>query len=134
MSDTNDMQKCEVTSQPERTRSGRAYVPVVDIVERNDELLLLADVPGASADGIDIDFERGQLTISARVEPRQNADTSYVLREYGVGDFVRTFQIGESVDASKIEAEVSGGVLTVHLPKAEAAKTRKIEVRSSGSN
>lgn len=132
MSDTTNIEKRETTSsQPERTRSGRTYIPAVDIIEKNDELLLVADVPGANAEGIDIDYERGRLTVSARAEPRQDAGTNYLLYEYGVGDFVRTFQVGETIDASKIAAEVSNGVLTVHLPKAEAARTRKIPVRTT---
>lgn len=132
MNDTTKLEKrMTATEQPEQTRGGRSYLPAVDIIENDDELLLLADVPGARAEGIDIDCERGQLTIRARVEPRQSAQTDYVLREYGVGDFVRTFQVGEGIDASKIQAEVGGGVLTLHLPKAEAAKTRKIAVRAT---
>lgn len=117
--------------QPEQTRGGRTYIPAVDIVEKGDELLLLADVPGAKAEGIAINYERGALTVAARVAPRQNAPTNVVLREYGVGDFLRTFQIGEGIDASKINAELSNGVLTVHLPKSEAARTRKIAVKSN---
>jgi HSP20 family protein len=131
MSDTTNIEKREVTAEPERTRSGRTYVPAVDIVEQGDELLLIADVPGATADGMDIDFERGRLTVTARVEGRQEPGTNYFLHEYGVGDFVRTFQISEAIDASKIEAEVNAGVLTVHLPKGEAAKSRKIAIKSN---
>jgi len=131
MSDNTNIQKREVTGEPERIRSGPTYVPAVDIVEQGDELLLIADVPGATADGIDIDFERGRLTVTARVETRQEPGTDYFLREYGVGDFVRTFQISEAIDAAKIEAEINAGVLTVHLPKAETAKSRKIAIRSN---
>lgn len=125
----NTEKQVNTTEQPERTRSGRTYVPVVDILERPDELLLLADVPGARADGIDIDYDRGTLTIAARVTPRQAPAQTFMLQEYGVGDFVRTFQVGEGIDASKIEAELNGGVLRLHLPKAEAAKTHKIAVK-----
>jgi HSP20 family molecular chaperone IbpA len=102
----------------------------VDIIEKPDELLLLADVPGAQVDGIDIHYERGALTLTARVDERQPNESNWILREYGVGDFVRTFQVGEGIDAAKIKAEVTGGVLTLRLPKAEAAKTRKIVVKT----
>jgi HSP20 family molecular chaperone IbpA len=131
MSDTTTLDKRVATmDQPERTRSGRTYSPAVDIIEKPDELLLLADVPGAKADGIDIHYERGELTLTARVDERQPEVSNWVLREYGVGDFVRTFQVGEGIDAAKIKAEVTGGVLTLHLPKAEAAKTRRIAVKA----
>lgn len=132
MSDTTNMEKRPTPTQTlERTRSGRTYVPTVDIIERDDELLLLADVPGAAPDGVDVQYERGVLTLTARVEPRQGERTDYVWREYGVGDYVRTFQVGESIDAAKIEAELAQGVLTLHLPKAAAARSRKIEVRTA---
>lgn len=132
MSETTTLEKHIATSdEPEQVRSGRTYVPVVDIIEQDDELLLLADVPGAKAEGIDIRYERGQLTLAARVEPRRSAESTYFLHEYGVGDFVRTFQVGEGIDASRIRAEVKAGVLALHLPKAEAARTRKITVRNA---
>lgn len=132
MNETVNLEKRSTTDDvPEQTRSGRTYVPAVDIIEKDDELLLLADVPGAKAEGIDINYERGQLTIAAHVEPRQNPRHAYTLQEYGVGDFVRTFQVGENIDASKVNAEVSRGVLTLHLPKAEKAKTRKITVKAT---
>lgn len=121
------------TTEVEPTHSGRNYIPTVDIVEHKDELLLIADVPGATPDGIDIDYERGRLTIEARVEPRQPPDRiNYLLQEYGVGDFSRSFQVGEGIDADKIHAEVADGVLTVHLPKARRLQPRKITVKSPG--
>ena len=120
-----------VLSPPEETRSEGLYMPNVDIIEKRDELLLLADVPGAKPDDIGIDYEKGVLTINARVEPRvDEATTKFLIREYGVGDFHRCFHIGEGIDAARIVAEVKNGVLTLHLPKTESAKPRKIEVKS----
>ena len=117
--------------QPEMTRGGPTYRPNVDIIEKDDELLLLADLPGTKADSIDIDYERGELSIYARIEPRQSPKAIYLLREYGVGDFHRTFRVGEAIDVNRIEAEVKNGVLTLHLPKVEAARPRKIKVSGS---
>ena len=133
MDSTEAIEKREATTtEVEPTHGGRAYVPTVDIVENKDELLLIADVPGATDDGIDIDYERGRLTVQARVEPRQPAErTYYLLQEYGVGDFCRSFQVGEGIDAGKIHAEIAEGVLTVHLPKAAELKPRRIEVKSA---
>ncbi len=113
----------------EHTRSGLYYRPNVDIVERPDELMVLADVPGARPDGIDVDFEDGTLTIRAQVAPRHE-EVEFLVREYGVGDFWRTFRVAETVDAGKISAEYADGVLTLHMPKAEAAKPRKIAVKA----
>jgi len=117
-------------SATERTRSGRYYRPQVDILEQEDELLLRADLPGAKTDQIDVQFEDGTLTLHAAVVPRQPAEQHFLLHEYGVGDFYRTFQVSEAVDASKISAEYREGVLTLRLPKAEAVKPRKIAVKS----
>jgi HSP20 family molecular chaperone IbpA len=127
----------EVARQ-EPTRGALQYRPVVDILESADELRVLADVPGAEAEDIEINFEKGVLTIHARVEVRQlharvevrqPDGASYLLREYGVGDFHRVFQVSENIDIDRITAEHADGVLVLHLPKAEKAKTRKIEVR-----
>jgi len=120
----------EEASGVEQTRSGRCYRPSVDILENEDELTVLADVPGAAADRIDVKFEEGTLAIHARVEPRQPEDTSYAIQEYGVGDYYRTFRVSEAVDAGKITAEYNEGVLILHLPKTEATKPRKIAVKS----
>lgn len=112
----------------ERTRSGVFYRPNVDILEKPEELVLLADIPGVPSEKVDIHFEDGTLSIHAKVEPRrENGD--YLLQEYGVGDYWRTFEISEAIDASRISAEYADGVLTLHLPKAEAVKPRKIAIR-----
>jgi HSP20 family protein len=118
----------EVT-RAEPVREGFSYVPAVDIIEKPDALTLIADVPGARSSDIEVNYENGRLTIQAKVQPRQKDGTAYMLREFGVGDYFRSFEIGEGIDAAKIEAEVRQGVLTLHLPKSEAAKPRKIAVR-----
>ncbi len=115
----------------ERTRGGQFFRPNCDIVERADELLVLADVPGAQGDRIDVKFEDGTLSIHAPIDRRQAPETEYLLCEYAVGDYWRTFQVSEAVDASKISAEYANGVLTLHLPKAESLKPRKIAVTSA---
>ena len=109
----------------ERTRSGRAYLPPVDIYETKEELVLLADLPGVRGEDVEIQFEQGELTITGKVEDRQPSGTTYLLHDYGTGDFVRSFQISEVIDSSRIHAEHKDGVLTLHLPKVEAAKPRR---------
>jgi HSP20 family protein len=132
MTTATTIEKKEGTQvRPERTRGGRVFSPSVDILENKDELLLLADVPGAKPENIDIQCENGELAIHVRVDPRQQAMSGHCVGcEYGVGDFHRSFQLGETIDNAKIHADVKNGVLTVHLPKAEAAKPRKIAVKS----
>jgi HSP20 family protein len=118
----------EQPAQTERTRNGCCYRPNVDILEQKDELLVIADVPGAKSDSIDVKFEDGSLEIQAAVDPRGCDDRSCLLREYDVGDYYRSFQVSEAIDASKISAQYADGVLTLRLPKAEAVKPRKIAV------
>ncbi|MBK9128936.1 MAG: Hsp20/alpha crystallin family protein [Phycisphaerales bacterium] len=115
----------------EPVRRTRTYVPAVDIVERSDEMLIVADVPGVSADGVEVSYERGELRLHARVADREPTGCEWLLREFGVGDFVRSFRVGEGIDSSRIDAEIKDGVLTVRLPKAEAAKRRKITVKAN---
>jgi len=112
----------------ERTRAGSVFVPEVDILEQADELLVRANIPGAASDRIDVKFEDGELSIHAHIPPRQDPATRYLLQEYGVGDYLRTFHVSEVIDASKITAEYRDGVLTLRLPKSEAVKPRKIAV------
>lgn len=114
----------------EHTRGGPYYRPNVDIYELADELVVLADIPGARNDSIDLNFEDGSLTIHARVPQRQEKQGPYTRREYGVGDFYRTFRVSEHIDATRISAEYANGVLTLHLPKVEAVKPRKIKVKA----
>jgi HSP20 family molecular chaperone IbpA len=117
--------------QTEYTRTGQVYRPNVDIMELPHELLVHADMPGLCGEDIDINFEDGALTIHGRVKSRQTDETDFLLREYGVGDFYRTFRVSEEIDPSKITAECRDGVLSLHLPKSEAAKPRKIQVQTS---
>ncbi len=115
----------------EETRCGCYYRPNVDILEKGDELLVLADIPGASGDDIDVDCEDGTLTIDAKVDVRDDKDAEYLVREYGVGNYHRPFQVSEAIDGQKISAEYADGVLSLHLPKAEAAKPRKISIETT---
>ncbi len=129
--DTANVKPTATPDGAEHTRSGVFFQPNVDIIEYPEELVLLADVPGASANDVELKFEDGALTIHAKVAPRQNEQVEYRLQEYGVGDFYRTFQISEAIDASKISADMSDGVLRLHLPKAEAVKPHKIAVKNT---
>lgn len=112
----------------ERTRNEPSYTPRFDIYETDEELVLVGDLPGVTADKLDVRYENGELMIYGRVEPRTSAARS-VYCEYGVGDFYRAFTVSEQLDLEKIHAELRNGVLTLHLPKSEAVKPRRIEVK-----
>jgi HSP20 family protein len=113
---------------PERTRGGVYFTPRVDIYEDDNELRLYADIPGARCEDIDLRYEKGELVLHAKVERRERPG-QVLLTEYEEGDFFRAFTIHESIDPARIEAQCKNGVLTVHLPKAESARPKQVQVR-----
>ena len=115
---------------PEVTRGSNYFAPPVDIFEDDKELTLFADVPGVRPENVDLKYERGELVLHGRAEARQHSGR-LLLGEYQEGDFYRVFQIHESIDSTRIAAECKNGVLIVHLPKAEAAKPRQINVKGA---
>jgi HSP20 family protein len=111
-----------------------AWYPVVDVRETSDELTLQAELPGLAAEDVGVGVENGVLSISGekKQEVEEEKDGSdYHLVERRYGRFERSFTLPRSVDAGKVKAEFANGVLTVTLPKAEAAKPRRIEVQVS---
>jgi HSP20 family protein len=115
-------------ARAEATRGGLYFTPRVDIVETDRELTLYAELPGVRAEDVDLHYEKGELVVHGRVKPRR-PERGLLLQEYEEGDFYRAFTISEQIDAGRIEAECKNGVLVVHLPKAEAARPRQINVR-----
>lgn len=113
----------------EPTRQVPLFQPRFDITENESELTLYGDLPGVKQDDVDVRYEHEQLIIQGRVAAR-NEGLQMLRQEYGIGDFQRTFSIGESIDAAAITAEIHNGVLVVHLPKAEACKPKRIEVKA----
>ena len=114
----------------ERTRGGTTFSPRIDIWENSKELILHADLPGVAPEGLDVEYEDGELMIHGKAAPRHE-DAQSLYGEYDIGDFHRTFVLGESIDTAKISAELNGGVLTLHLPKAEQVKSRRIAIKAS---
>jgi len=112
----------------EHTREGIMYVPDVDIVEDQEAITLRADLPGVTKDNMSIDVREGVLTLTATVKPPEEHHRQ-VYREYDIGGFNRRFTLGERIDPEKISASLENGVLTLMLPKAEAHKPRKIEIK-----
>ena len=111
----------------EETRAPERFIrPAVSISEDNAELLLTADLPGATKETLDINLENGILTINAPVSREMPGRPIY--SEFEWAPYYRQFQIPDAIDQAKVKAEFNHGVLTLHLPKAEAAKPRRIEV------
>jgi HSP20 family protein len=112
----------------ERTRPQKVYTPDVDIIEQKDEIIVTADLPGVDDKSLDITLEKNVLTIHGRVEPEVTSTRRLIYSEYGIGDYQRAFTLSDEVDKDKIQATMKNGVLRLVLPKATAAKTRKIAV------
>jgi HSP20 family protein len=106
------------------------YQPNVDVCDAGSEVMIVADLPGARADGIDVAFEDGVLTVHADV-PARDLPGRVLRQEYGIGGYRRSFRLGEGFDASQITADYRRGVLSIHVPRLAAVRPRKIEVRTS---
>jgi len=118
----------QAPARPAAGHEPQTFQPAVDVCDRGAEVTIIADVPGARADGIDVSFDDGVLAVHATVAPRPLPGRA-VAREYGIGNYRRTFRLGEGFDASQITAECRAGVLTVRVPRLAAVRPRKIEVR-----
>jgi HSP20 family protein len=104
------------------------FVPHIDVLEKSGEWIVQLDMPGVRRDGLEIEVENDVLSVRGQVAPRQANDASFHLREYAVGDFYRSFQLGDAVARDGIRAEYEGGVLTLHVPKASKVLPRRIQV------
>lgn len=127
---TKEMVKNKETApvQREETRSeGRTLFPAVDIFESEEALTLVADMPGVDKDGLDINLEKGVLTLNGKVAMEERGNQ--ILREFSPANYYRQFRLTEHIDADKSHAELKNGVLNLVIPKAESAKPRKIEIK-----
>jgi HSP20 family molecular chaperone IbpA len=129
---TMEVQKEEVTTpeDTERTRECRCFVPRADIYEVNDQIVIVADIPGANEKSVEVTLEKNVLTINAYVDPPEMEGYSLVFAEYEVGDYQRSFKLSDEIDRDKIQATIKDGVLRLYLPKAAAAQARKINVKA----
>lgn len=131
MTDTlKDVQKKEAELEKgiERTRETRVYTPAVDIIEKTNDIVIMADMPGVDEKSVDVTLEKDLLTIYGKIEPDVPVNHKLVVAEYGIGDYQRTFTLSSEIDKDHIHATLRDGVVKVVLPKAEKEKTRKIPV------
>jgi HSP20 family molecular chaperone IbpA len=131
MSDETQVTKKEQQEvTPERMESSVTFSPQVDIIEREDCVVVLADMPGVAREDVDIVLEEGTLTINGYVSGSQDTDLKLRRQEYEVGDFHRCFAVGEGFDADNVEASMNSGVLRLTIPKSARNRPRQIEVKS----
>lgn len=110
-------------------RGGRPWSPSVDIYETENELILEADLPDVKLEDIEVRVENQTLTLKGERHFEKNQNSrGYHRIERNYGTFVRSFSVPASVDPEKVAAEYKNGVLTVKLPKKEAAKPRQVKI------
>jgi HSP20 family protein len=118
-----------VTRMMSEPRTSRPWSPAVDIVETEDELIVKADLPDVRLEDIDVRVENGTLSLKGeRKFEKELADKGYHRIERSYGSFMRSFSVPSSVDTEKVSADYKNGLLTVTLPKKEAAKPKQVKV------
>ena len=126
-----EQQPPQTAGTGQRTPARPVFLPPADIYETRDSIVVLAEMPGVTSDGVDITLERRVLTIRGRSATSDHAGYQRVYNEYADGDYERSFTLSENIDRDRIEATLKNGVLHLVLPKAETAKARKIELKTA---
>src|ERR1700693_2877487 len=115
-------------------RTSRPWSPAVDILETENAIVLKADVPAVDPKDIDIEVQNQTLTVKGQRQfDKSEASKGFHRIERSFGSFVRSFTVPTSVDTEKVSADYKNGVLTISLPKKEAAKPRQIKIQPSAN-
>jgi|SRR5687767_3696312 len=113
----------------------RFFTPSIDVVERADAYIVSAELPGVDPSEVEISFENNTLTVRGTkqpwLQPQENDELRVYTAERLSGAFERAVRLPEYVEGDKIEASYQHGVLTITVPKAEAARPRKIQIKES---
>lgn len=104
--------------------------PGINVWENDQNVFVEAELPGFKIEEVDITFAGNELTIQGKRADAAPEGATFHRRERWTGSFTRTLRLATEIDESKISATLENGVLTVTLPKAEAAKPRRIEVKA----
>ncbi len=124
-------EKQELAQPAEQTRPGVIFTPNVDIFETDNEITLLADMPGVTPDHLTIDLRDNTLTLEGDIAPVDTGKEEQIYAEYATGRYYRQFTLSEVIDQNKIDAELKDGVLRLALPKVAKATPRKITVKTT---
>lgn len=124
-----DMTQKGLPSEATETRQAAPLVPAVDIWEDTDGIVLKADLPGVSKEGLSVGVEGETLTVEGAVSLGESPKLRDVYAEVRVARFRRTFVLGRDLDTEKIAASLKNGVLELRIPKREAAKPRRVPVQ-----
>ncbi len=128
MSENKNITKRE-EEHMEKTHELPSVRPMVDIFENEAEILLYTDMPGVVKKDININMDNGKLYLTGIRRMEKAGATTW--EEFGDVEYTRAFSVPQSIDIAKVSAELTDGVLKLHLPKSEAAKPRRIEIKSA---
>lgn len=112
------------------SRGTGAWLLPMDAYFTDETIVIRADVPGLKPEEIEITLEGDTLSLRGEIKREEANGRKYVLLERPTGKFERTLTINTPIDADKVEAAFSNGVLTLTLPKAEAVRPRQIAVKA----
>lgn len=112
---------------PDR-RSSTGWTPVADVCETDDSFIIVAELPGVAREDVDVAATTGTVTIRGARDGHGCEPAQYVRLERGHGRFARQFTFAAPLDVDAVTADLNDGVLTVTVPKANAARGRRIEV------
>jgi HSP20 family molecular chaperone IbpA len=141
MNGDNPTIRVRVGSEPAEPGAGHAAAqelekrlessaPPIDIHEGPEGLTLEADLPGATEQNLSVELEDNVLSLYAKIDSPVPEAARLLHEEYRLGDYQRSFILSDEVDRERITAELKNGVLRLFLPKAERARTRRIEIKS----
>jgi HSP20 family protein len=120
--------KREVQKTEESTVPARAFLPTTDIFEAQDALTVVMEMPGVAKERIDVGLENNVLSVYGEIDFSKYENLQPIYTEYNIGHYRRRFNLSSAIEGEKISASMNDGVLTLTLPKAEAAKPRKISI------
>jgi len=107
------------------------FRPALDIAEEDGAYIVKVSVPGVKPEDVEVTLTENALTVKGEVkEDKEVKEENYHLRERHFGSFMRNITLPVAVDANKVEATHENGVLTLHLPKSEEVKPKKIAVKT----
>jgi HSP20 family molecular chaperone IbpA len=124
MARANEMVRAAFTELPVMPTA--EWLPPINVAESKDELTVIAELPGLTADDVTVDYTDGVLTISGeKTQERTKDERKYHLWERRFGSFQRALRLPNGIDEDKITAEFRNGVLTVHLPKTAEVQSKQ---------
>ena len=123
---TQEVQKQEVKG--EKTVAGKYFLPATDIVETENELLVMMDMPGVRRENVEVKLENRVLEIEGHLDFSPYKDLTPIYSEYSVGHYTRRFTISNAIDSGKIDASLADGVLVLTLPKTPESQPRSVSV------